>query len=115
MHSNLLESMKFGLKTYMKEGAYGALNKINKSNFGANGDDSAGIGLDLGVGAVLMILILVIAGFMLGWVAVSHICKGTDERSKNIRLGLYAIMLFTGGQAGFLYCLLWLFKVNVCA
>ena len=112
MPPTFLESMKFGLKTYMKEGAYGALNKINKSNFGANGDDAAAA---LGVGAVLMVLILVIAGFMLGWVAVSHICKGTDERSKNIRLGLYAIMLFTGGQAGFLYCLLWLFKVNVCA
>ena len=111
MPPTFLESMKFGLKTYMKEGAYGTLAKIkkSKSNFGKTDDIAAEVGF------IFISLIMVIAGFMLGWVAVSHICKGTDERSKNIRLGLYAIMLFTGGTSGFLYCLLWLFKVNVCA
>jgi hypothetical protein len=53
-------------------------------------------------------------GIVLGTLAVSRLCKGTDERSRNIRLGLYAVLIFTGGQIGWLYAILWLFKVNVC-
>jgi hypothetical protein len=112
--ASLMKSMEFGLKTYLKEGAFGAYNKIMKSNFGADSDTAEAAGAIGGV-AIVIILALAIGGIILGWLAVSHLCKGTDTRSKNIRLGLYAILLVTGGQVGWIYILLWLMKVNICA
>ena len=51
---------------------------------------------------------------MLGFLAVPHICPDTSERGKNTRLGLYALLLVSGGQIGWLYILLWIFKINMC-
>jgi hypothetical protein len=110
---SVLESMSFGLKKYMEKGAFGALKELNnnKSNFGKKDDPMNG----LAAGALLVVVLLMIVSVILGWLAVSHICKGTDNRSKNIRLGLYAILLFTGGGSAWIYIILWLLKVNVCA
>jgi hypothetical protein len=110
--------MKFGLKTYIQKGAFGALAEMNnKSKFGANGDNGEADAIALAAGGVVLIvlLFLIFGGVILGWLAVSHLCTGKDERSKNIRLGLYVLLLFTGGQVGWLYSILWLLKVNVCA
>ena len=114
--------MKFGLKTLMKRGGFGALTHLNKlrtgkANFGSDDDldpDTQGF-LALAGGAMVFVFILLLALAVLGWVAVGKICKGTDDRSKNIRLGLYALLFFTSGGAGGIYLILWMLQVNVCA
>ena len=116
----MLNSMKFGLKTLMQKGAFGALKELNqmarKESFGKKSDgDVPDIGLGVAAGAFVFIVIILLILTALGWVAVGKICKGTDNRSKNIRLGLYALLFFTGGTIGPIYLLLWLLQVNVCA
>uniref|UniRef100_A0A6C0I8S8 Uncharacterized protein n=1 Tax=viral metagenome TaxID=1070528 RepID=A0A6C0I8S8_9ZZZZ len=104
---NFIKGVQFGLKQYSKHG----IMALNKSNFGDSGNIEpaiAGIGL-------LTIFILAIVSIIIGYIAVGKICTGTDTRSKNIRLGMYALLILTGGSTGFLYLLLWIFKVNVCA
>jgi hypothetical protein len=114
MHQ-VLESMKFGLKMYLEKDTFGALTKLkNKSNFDSNGDQAL---VEAGVlifGEVIVVL-LILSGWILGFIAVSRICTGTDNRSKNIRLGLYALLIFTGGKIGYIYSILWLFRTNICA
>ena len=105
--ASLMKSMEFGLKSYLKE-PFAVLN--NKSNFGKKTDPSPLMGV-----AVFIAALLLLGGFVLGWYAVERLCKGSDIRSKNIRLGLYAILLFSGGQVGWLYVLLTFMKVNICA
>ena len=117
----MLNSMKFGLKTLMKRGGFGALTHLNnlrigKANFGKDDDidpDTKGL-LALAGGAFVFIMVLLLVLAVLGWVAVGKICKGTDDRSKNIRLGLYALLFFTGGTIGPFYLVLWMLQVNVC-
>ena len=111
---NVIKGMKFGFSTYVKHGAFGALNLIKKSKFGANGDDSDGDAAVLGfAGSVMMtILILVIVSLVLGVVAVSKICPGSDTRSNNVRIGLYALLFFTGGSVAWIYILLWILGVK---
>jgi hypothetical protein len=59
----------------------------------------------------LVILSIMIGGFMV----VPRLCSDNSERGKNTRLGLYVLLLLTGGQIGWLYVILWLAKVNICA
>jgi len=63
----------------------------------------------------LFIISLMIAILLLGFVAVKHICPDSSHRGKNTRLGLYALLLLSGGQIGWLYILLWLANINLCA
>ena len=95
------------LKLYMNEGAFGLT-----SHFGKDEASAADAGAVLGF--FIMFVIIVVLSFVIGWLAVSNICKGSDTRSKNIRLGLYAMLLLSGGRLGWLYVLLWIFRVNVC-
>jgi hypothetical protein len=104
--ASLMKSMEFGLKSYLKE-PFAVVN--NKSNFGKKESPEL-----MGV-AMFIAVLLLLGGFVLGWYAVERLCRGSDTRSKNIRLGLYAILLFTGGQVGWLYVLLTFMKVNICA
>jgi hypothetical protein len=62
----------------------------------------------------LFILAMVLGTLVLGFMAVPKICTDQTERGKNTRLGMYVLLLMTGGQIGWLYILLWLAKVNVC-
>ena len=62
----------------------------------------------------LFVCAIIIGVIMLGFLAVPHICSDTSERGKNTRLGLYALLLVSGGQIGWLYILLWIFKINMC-
>lgn len=103
---SLMKSMEFGLKSYLKE-PFAVIN--NKSNFGKKEPPAL-----MGV-AMFIAVLLLLGGFVLGWYAVERLCRGSDTRSKNIRLGLYAILLFTGGRTGWLYVLLTFMKVNICA
>ena len=105
--ASFLKSMEFGIKTYLKHGAFGGYNELKKSNFGDNVSPADAV-------ALVVLIILAFTGFVLGWLAVPHLCKGIDTRSKNIRLGLYFILLVTQGQTGWLFALLWLMNVNVC-
>jgi hypothetical protein len=57
-----------------------------------------------------LIMIIIVSGFL----AVPNICKDSSERGKNTRLGLYFLLLITGGQVGWLYILLWIFNINIC-
>ena len=93
------------LKLYINEGAFGLT-----SHFGKDEQVSGGSVL----GFFVLFVIIIVLSFVIGWIAVSNICKGTDTRSKNIRLGLYAMLLLSGGRLGLLYVLLWIFRVNVC-
>lgn len=63
----------------------------------------------------MFIVALMIAILLLGFFAVKHICPDSSERGKNTRLGLYALLLITGGQIGWLYILLWIANINLCA
>ena len=59
----------------------------------------------------LIMISIVIAGFM----AVPQLCSDNTERGKNTRLGLYVLLLLSGGQIGWLYIILWIAKINICA
>jgi hypothetical protein len=62
----------------------------------------------------LFIFSLMIAGIVLGFLAVPHLCPDNTDRGKNVRLGLYVLLIITGGQLGWFLALLWLLKVNIC-
>ena len=60
-----------------------------------------------------LISILMLTSLIGGFMAVNYICKGDSERSKNIRLSLYILLILSGGQIGWLFLLLWLFKIDI--
>ena len=62
----------------------------------------------------MFIFLLMLALVLLGFMAVPKICPDPSERGKNTRLGLYALLLLSGGQIGWLYILLWIAKINLC-
>jgi hypothetical protein len=63
----------------------------------------------------LFIMALMIGILVAGFMAVPHLCPDNSERGKNTRLGLYFLLLVTGGQIGWLYIILWLANINFCA
>lgn len=62
----------------------------------------------------LFILALMVGVIILGFMAVPKICTDPTDRGKNTRLGMYILLLMSGGQIGWLYIILWLAKVNIC-
>jgi hypothetical protein len=58
----------------------------------------------------IVAIVLIIAGFL----AVNNICLGSTDRSKNIKLGLYALLLLSGGRIAWLYILLWILNLDLC-
>ena len=58
----------------------------------------------------LIMVGIIIAGFM----AVPQLCSDSSDRGKNTRLGLYVLLLLSGGQIGWLYVILWIAKINIC-
>ena len=62
----------------------------------------------------LFILALMVGILILGFMAVPKICTDTTDRGKNTRLGMYILLLMSGGQIGWLYIILWMAKLNVC-
>ena len=99
------------VKNYFTQSGFG----IAKSTFGAMGIyDEEEVEQYVAM-SNLFLSIIIIAGVILGFIAVSHICTDTSERGKNVRLGLYILLILTGGQFGWLFALLWLFKINICS
>ena len=88
---SVIESMKFGLTSYFKQGAIKTIKNVNtKSTFGKKNNDYASDSLIMFFAVLIMLI-----SYVLGFIAVSKLSPGKDDRSKNIRLGLYAILLLT--------------------
>jgi hypothetical protein len=100
-----------GIKSYFTQSAFGLVKNL-KSNFGEMvNDDEIETSIAL---SNLFIAILIIVGIVIGFIAVPHLCPDNSERGKNVRLGLYFLLIITGGQLGWFMALLWLFKINIC-
>jgi len=122
-----MNSLKFGLanatKSYFTKSAFSNISRIaKKSNFGYSDDMNMG---EFDVYSVkdveqaramnnIFIALLIVLGIIIGFVAVPHLCPDSSERGKNVRLGLYVLLILTGGQLGWFFALLWLFKINIC-
>jgi len=64
------------------------------------------------------LVVLLLIGFfifILGIISVNKICKDKTERGKNTRLGLYALLVLSGGQSAWVYLILWIMKIDVCS
>ena len=94
-------SLENTFNSFMKYGIYGVFNKSNLCEQGS-------------CDVIAMFIIPLIIFIFFAFLAVQNICKGTSDRSKNLRLGLYALLIFTGGRVSILYILLWIFRINVC-
>jgi hypothetical protein len=64
---------------------------------------------------LMAILLFILVIFILGFISVNKICKDPSDRGKNTRLGLYALLVLSGGQVGWIYILLWILKIDVCS
>ena len=96
-NENNVQMSSFG-SNYMRMGYYGNSQNIQNAMMINN----------------LFIMALIIAVVSFGFIAVGKICTDTSERGKNTRLGLYAMLILTGGQVGWLYILMWLLKIDIC-
>ena len=118
---SLFNGLKFGAKNYFTKSHFTNINSLYKSKFGYDDVeyDEMLMNSSLDVKKAFMlsnlfIAIMIIASIVLGFMAVTQICKDQTERGKNTRLGLYILLILTGGQIGWLFLLLWVFKVNIC-
>jgi hypothetical protein len=116
-----LKSCKFGITSYFKKGPVG----IIKSRFGSSSsssiinnyyyitsDDNYN---DLQYELVeFVIIIMTILSIALGFIAVDKLCNGDSPRSKNTRLGMYAMLILSGGLVGWAYILMWVLGITVC-
>ena len=102
----VLNGMNFGLTEYVKNGPIKSLN--TKSTFGKDKVSDA-----YKTAALFVVLTLIIISIVFGFIAVAKISPGNSDRAKNIRLGLYAILLLTEGRVGWIYIGLWLFNARM--
>ena len=102
---DILKGMEFGVKTYINQGAFGALKMINKSNFGQQD-------IVFSLFSIVTIILLLTISTVFGIIAVRKICPGNDSRSQNVRIGLYALIFFTSGQISWIYILLWMLGIK---
>ena len=114
-----MNCLKFGAcnaaKEYFTKSAFTAVSNMVKSNFGQMtryDDEEIEAAIQI---SNTFILMLVVAGVIIGFLAVPHLCQDNSERGKNVRLALYVLLILTGGQFGWFFALLWLFKINICA
>ena len=63
---------------------------------------------------VLLFMVISIAIFILAFMAVPNICPDNSERGKNTRLGLYGLLLLSGGRVGIFYIIMSMAKLNIC-
>jgi hypothetical protein len=116
MSKTLLSAFKFGADEYLKKGAFGAL-KNKKSTFGASYYSEDFSDEDIEYMYMLsntFIVILVSLSIVLGFIAVNKICDSSTERGRNTRLGLYALLIFSGGMIGWVYILMWILNIDLC-
>ena len=103
---DIINGMAFGFSEYTKSGFIKTVNKLNKSSFGAEGND-------FNSGAFFVVMTVMIILLVLGFMAVPKIAPGSSDRARNIRVGLYAILLLTEGRVGWIYLGLWLLNANL--
>ena len=122
---NILTGLQFGATDYFTQSHFTNISNLITSNFDShkrshyfrhqeiNRMDEEDVKMAFML-SNLFVLIMISLSIVLGFIAVTKICKDTTERGKNTRLGLYALLILTGGQIGWLYILLWLCKFDVC-
>ena len=116
---SILSGLKNGATSYFTKSHFTNINDLYKSKFGSSGEEYNEMNSLSDVKMAFMlsnlfIMIMIIASIVLGFMAVTRICSDQTERGKNIRLGLYGLLIITGGQVGWLYLLLWIFKIDIC-
>ena len=115
---SILTGLKFGAKSYFTKSHFTNISNLITSKFGNRGyDDEMYSSSDVETAFMLsnfFIASMIIASIVLGFMAVNKICNDQTERGKNTKLGLYALLLLTGGQIGWIYILLWIFKIDLC-
>jgi hypothetical protein len=111
---SVLSGLKCGAKSYFTKSHFTMVSDLITSNFGKSNEmDSPDVKMAFML-SNLFIMIMIIASIVLGFMAVTRICSDQSERGKNIRLGLYGLLIITGGQIGWMYILLWVFKIDIC-
>ena len=129
MHTEVLREHARDEKSYFTKSSLTNIKRLSKSKFGNMHDIDDMGGMD-GMGSYgvynnqdvqtsaalsnLFLVVLMIAGIIIGFFAVPHLCNDNTERGKNVKLGLYVLLILTGGQVGWFLALLWLFKINIC-
>ena len=110
-----MEQIKSTLKNYFSQSHFSSVSDIIRERRNLQQqkyDDEVNKAFMLSHVFISLIMIsIVIAGFM----AVPQLCSDNTERGKNTRLGLYVLLLLSGGQIGWLYIILWIAKINICA
>ena len=120
----MLGPLKAAFGLYTKKGAFGAIQTLkNKSTFSEvceeygdyyYYDDQNVDSASMYMLTITLLLIMVSISFVLGFVAVNHICNDQTPRCKNTRLGLYFLLILTGGAVGWIYILMWILKIDLC-
>jgi hypothetical protein len=62
----------------------------------------------------VLIMILVIAGIVIGFMAVPNLCPDKSDIGKNARFLMYILLILTGGQIGWFLGVLWVLGFNIC-
>ena len=98
------------LKSYFTKGAFGALNecKSNYKYYDEEEQEEQSLTTDYFI-IITMISLSIIFGFL----AVDKICPPTSERTKNIRLGLYGLLILSGGMIGWIFILMWMLNIKL--
>ena len=116
---SIYSGLKDGATSYFTKSHFTMVSDLVKSNFGSSDENIRLMNSSPDVKMAFMlsnlfIVVMIIASIVLGFMAVSRICGDQTERGKNTRLGLYGLLILTGGQIGWMYILLWIFKIDLC-
>ena len=118
---SVFTGLKYGATSYFTKSHFTMVSDLVKSNFGSSDEEYNKMLMDSSSDVKmafmlsnLFIVVMIIASIVLGFMAVSRICGDQTERGKNTRLGLYGLLILTGGQIGWMYILLWIFKIDLC-
>jgi len=119
MDERTIKSCQYGLKSYFTKGPFNVI----KSKFGAqsssgnvinnyymDSEDSSDYDYYI---VESMILFIALISMVLGFIAVNKICDGTSDRAKNTRLGMYLLLILSGGLVGWAYILMWVLGISV--
>ena len=111
--SGFFKNVAFGMKELVSKGPIHTLSQFkNKSNFGSSSDYA-----EMEMGELMIFgfifVTLAIAIIFYSVVAVGKIVQGDSEYSRNVRLGMYVLLVFTSGNIGWIYIIMWLAGVKL--
>ena len=107
-----MNSIVSGLKNYFTQSHFASVSDIIEERRAAQEQEEINTAFAL---SHVFIMILMVTIIVFGFMAVQHLCDDNTERGKNTRLGMYILLLLSGGQIGWLYIILWIAKINICA